>query len=58
MCEICVPEKKSAVTMNGVTFCHDCLRFFQSRAKVDGVSEWEEVELQTKYISSTRSQKN
>ena len=52
MCQICETNNRSAVKMNDVEFCHECLRFFQYEAKLNGRIQWEEVDHQTKYFKN------
>lgn len=50
MCQVCESEKRSALKVNGVEFCHECLRFFENLAKCNSRSTMVEIDYQTKYM--------
>ena len=52
-CDICHnDENRTAVTVNEVKVCHECLEFIKTQAKLNGNSKMKELDLQTKYIAS------
>ena len=54
MCQICVPENRSAITVNEVTMCHDCLSFFTNLARFNQRTPMAEIEHQTSWINARR----
>ena len=51
---MCVPEKRSAVTVNGVSICHECLSFIENLAKCNNRDRFDELEYQTKRLAENK----
>jgi len=54
MCQICVPENRSAITVNGITMCHKCLSFFDNLSRTNRRTPMAEIEYQTAWINARR----
>ena len=52
MCQVCNNEKRGALKVNNVEFCHECLMFFKNLAECNSRSTIDEIDYQTKYINS------
>lgn len=51
LCGVCSHDNKIALTVNKVKVCYDCLEFNKNRAKGNGLTEMQQLEIDTKYIS-------
>lgn len=51
LCGVCSHDNKIALTLNKVKVCYDCLKFNRRRAKGNGLTEMQQLEIDTKYIS-------
>jgi len=51
LCGVCSNDNKIALTVNEVKVCYDCLKFNKNRAKGNGLTEIQQLEIDTKYIS-------
>lgn len=50
-CNVCERDiVRTAITVNGIKICHNCLKFFQYQAKLNNRTWEEELEYQTKYM--------
>ena len=54
MCQICESDKRNACKVNDISFCHECLRFFQHLAKLNNRSQLEEIQHQTLYFKTAK----
>lgn len=51
-CDVCDDGNvRSAIKMNNVNVCHNCLKFFESSAKLNNRTHYDEANAQTKYMA-------
>lgn len=53
-CDVCSPENMSAIKINDVHICHDCLNFITYLAKTNNRTNWQELEYQSNYINNKK----
>ncbi len=52
-CDVCKQDiVRTAVKINGVKICHDCLKFFRTQAKLNKRTWMGEIQHQTNYINN------
>lgn len=49
---MCSSSKKIAVKINNIKVCYDCLRFVKNRSKLEGNTDFVQLNIDSSYLAS------